>query len=208
MKTNIPNFLNKEELLELAENVKYFRAQNHMSVKQLASEMQRPISFIKSIENGSHISSQRDVDDLADCLDVPPELLRKSLAEIGPEEFIDDMVDDYMERALSLIEDCDASECEFIIGIIPSLGIAYRKGSLFHYKLKYEVKESKFPKDDCWPLLAEHFTCYNNRECAVLTNCIEQIVSQIKSGASTIDVYFPELAVDLNDSRNLFYIVN
>ena len=208
MKKNIPNFLNKEELLELAENVKYFRAQNHMSVKQLAAEMQRPISFIKSIENGSHISSQRDVDDLADCLDVPPELLRKSLAEIGPEEFIDDMVDDYMERALSLIEDCDASECEFIIGIIPSLGIAYRKGSLFHYKLKYEVKESKFPKDDCWPLLAEHFTCYNNRECAVLTNCIEQIVSQIKSGASTIDVYFPELAVDLNDSRNLFYIVN
>lgn len=208
MKTNIPSFLNQEELLELAENVKYFRAQNHMSVKQLAAEMQRPISFIKSIENGSHISSQRDVDDLADCLDVPPELLRKSLAEIGPEEFIDDMVDDYMERALSLIEDCDASECEFIIGIIPSLGIAYRKGSLFHYKLKYEVKESKFPKDDCWPLLAEHFTCYNNRECAVLTNCIEQIVSQIKSGASTIDVYFPELAVDLNDSRNLFYIVN
>lgn len=149
MKTNIPSFLNQEELLELAENVKYFRAQNHMSVKQLAAEMQRPISFIKSIENGSHISSQRDVDDLADCLDVPPELLRKSLAEIGPEEFIDDMVDDYMERALSLIEDCDASECEFIIGIIPSLGIAYRKGSLFHYKLKYEVKESKFPKDDC-----------------------------------------------------------
>lgn len=208
MKTNIPSFLNQEELLELAENVKYFRAQNHMSVKQLAAEIQRPISFIKSIENGSHISSQRDVDDLADCLDVTPELLRKSLAEIGPEEFIDDMVDDYMERALSLIEDCDASECEFIIGIIPSLGIAYRKGSLFHYKLKYEVKESKFPKDDCWPLLAEHFTCYNNRECAVLTNCIEQIVSQIKSGASTIDVYFPELAVDLNDSRNLFYIVN
>ena len=208
MKTNIPNFLNQEELLELAENVKYFRAQNHMSVKELAAEMQRPISFIKSIENGSHISSQRDVDDLADCLDVPPELLRKSLAEIGPEEFIDDMVDDYMERALSLIEDCDASECEFIIGIIPSLGIAYRKGSLFHYKLKYEVKESKFPKDDCWPLLAEHFTCYNNRECAVLTNCIEQIVSQIKIGAGTIDVYFPELAVDLNDSRKLFYIVN
>lgn len=208
MKTNIPSFLNQEELLELAENVKYFRAQNHMSVKELAAEMQRPISFIKSIENGSHISSQRDVDDLADCLDVPPELLRKSLAEIGPEEFIDDMVDDYMERALSLIEDCDASECEFIIGIIPSLGIAYRKGSLFHYKLKYEVKESKFPKDDCWPLLAEHFTCYNNRECAVLTNCIEQIVSQIKIGAGTIDVYFPELAVDLNDSRKLFYIVN
>ena len=208
MKTNIPSFLNQEELLELAENVKYFRAQNHMSVKQLAAEMQRPISFIKSIENGSHISSQRDVDDLADCLDVPPELLRKSLAEIGPEEFIDDMVDDYMERALSLIEDCDASECEFIIGIIPSLGIAYRKGSLIHYKLKYEVKESKFPKDDCWPLLAEHFTCYNNRECAVLTNCIEQIVSQIKIGAGTIDVYFPELAVDLNDSRKLFYIVN
>ena len=208
MKTNIPSFLNQEELLELAENVKYFRAQNNMSVKQLAAEMQRPISFIKSIENGSHISSQRDVDDLADCLDVPPELLRKSLAEIGPEEFIDDMVDDYMERALSLIEDCDASECEFIIGIIPSLGIAYRKGSLFHYKLKYEVKESKFPKDDCWPLLAEHFTCYNNRECAVLTNCIEQIVSQIKIGAGTIDVYFPELAVDLNDSRKLFYIVN
>lgn len=208
MKTNIPSFLNQEELLELAENVKYFRAQNHMSVKQLAAEMQRPISFIKSIENGSHISSQRDVDDLADCLDVPPELLRKSLAEIGPEEFIDDMVDDYMERALSLIEDCDASECEFIIGIIPSLGIAYRKGSLFHYKLKYEVKESKFPKDHCWPRLAEHFTRYNNRECAVLTNCIEQIVLQIKSGASTIDVYFPELAVDLNDSRKLFYIVN
>ena len=208
MKTNIPSFLNQEELLELAENVKYFRAQNHMSVKQLAAEMQRPISFIKSIENGSHISSQRDVDDLADCLDVPPELLRKSLAEIGPEEFIDDMVDDYMERALSLIEDCDASECEFIIGIIPSLGIAYRKGSLFHYKLKYEVKESKFPKDHCWPRLAEHFTLYNNRECAVLTNCIEQIVSQIKIGAGTIDVYFPELAVDLNDSRKLFYIVN
>ena len=208
MKTNIPSFLNQEELLELAENVKYFRAQNHMSVKQLAAEMQRPISFIKSIENGSHISSQRDVDDLADCLEVPPELLRKSLAEIGPEEFIDDMVDDYIERAVSLIEDCDASECEFIIGIIPSLGIAYRKGSLFHYKLKYEVKESKFPKDDCWPLLAEHFTCYNNRECAVLTNCIEQIVSQIKIGAGTIDVYFPELAVDLNDSRKLFYIVN
>ena len=208
MKTNIPSFLNQEELLELAENVKYFRAQNHMSVKQLAAEMQRPISFIKSIENGSHISSQRDVDDLADCLDVPPELLRKSLAEIGPEEFIDDMVDDYIERAVSLIEDCDASECEFIIGIIPSLGITYRKGGLFHYKLKYEVKESKFPKDHCWPRLAEHFTCYNNRECAVLTNCIEQIVLQIKSGASTIDVYFPELAVDLNDSRNLFYIVN
>ena len=208
MKTNIPSFLNQEELLELAENVKYCRAQNHMSVKQLAAEMQRPISFIKSIENGSHISSQRDVDDLADCLDVPPELLRKSLAEIGPEEFIDDMVDDYMERALSLIEDCDASECEFIIGIIPSLGIAYRKGSLFHYKLKYEVKESKFPKDDCWPLLAEHFTCYNNRECAVLTNCIEQIVLQIKSGASTIEVDFPELTVDFNDLLKLFYIVN
>ena len=208
MKSNIPNFLNQEELLELAENVKYFRAQNHMSVKQLAAEMQRPISFIQSIENGSHISSQRDVDDLADCLDVPPELLRKSLAEIGPEEFIDDMVHDYIERAVRLIEDCDASECEFIIGIIPFLGIIYRKGSLFHYKLKYEVKESKFPKDDCWPLLAEHFTCYNNRECAVLTNCIEQIVLQIKSGASTIDVYFPELAVDLNDSRKLFYIVN
>ena len=118
------------------------------------------------------------------------------------------MVDDYIERAVSLIEDCDASECEFILGIIPSLGITYRKGSLLHYKLKHEVKEPKFPKDHCWPRLAEHFTRYNNRECAVLTNCIEQIVLQIKSGASTIDVYFPELAVDLNDSRKLFYIVN
>ena len=207
MKTNIPNFLNKEELLELAENVKYFRAQNHMSVKQLAAAMERPIKYIQDIEKGVRIANQKDVEALSDCLEVPPELLRKSLAEIGPEEFIDDMVDDYMERALSLIEDCDASECEFIIGIIPSLGITYRKGSLLHYKLKYEVKESKFPKDYCWPRLAEHFTCYNNRECAVLTNCIEQIVLQIKSGASTIDVYFPELAVDLNDSRNLLYIV-
>ena len=136
MKTNIPSFLNQEELLELAENVKYFRAQNHMSVKQLAAEMQRPISFIQSIENGSHISSQRDVDDLADCLDVPPELLRKSLEESGPEEFIDDMVEYYMERASSLMEHCNAAECAFIISLIPTLGIIYRKGNLLHYKVK------------------------------------------------------------------------
>ena len=208
MKTNIPSFLNQEELLELAENVKYFRAQNHMSVKQLAAEMQRPISFIKSIENGSHISSQRDVDDLADCLDVPPELLRKSLEESGPEEFIDDMVEYYMERASSLMEYCNAAECAFIISLIPTLGIIYRKGKLLHYKVKYEAKEPKYSKDYYLDHLIEHFNCYNNRECAVLTNCIEQIVLQIKSGASTIDVYFPELAVDLNDSRNLFYVVN
>lgn len=208
MKTNIPSFLNQEELLELAENVKYFRAQNHMSVKQLAAEMQRPISFIKSIENGSHISSQRDVDDLADCLDVPPELLRKSLEESGPEEFIDDMVEYYMERASSLMEHCNAAECAFIISLIPTLGIIYRKGNLLHYKVKYEAKEPKYSKDYYLDHLIEHFNCYNNRECAVLTNCIEQIVLQIKSGASTIDVYFPELAADLNDSRNLFYVVN
>ena len=48
MKTNIPNFLNQEELLELAENVKYFRAQNHMSVKQLAAEMQRLSASLKA----------------------------------------------------------------------------------------------------------------------------------------------------------------
>lgn len=208
MKTNIPSFLNQEELLELAENVKYFRAQNHMSVKQLAAEMQRPISFIKSIENGSHISFQRDVDDLADCLDVPPELLRKSLEESGPEEFIDDMVEYYMERASSLMEHCNAAECAFIISLIPTLGIIYRKGNLLHYKVKYEAKEPKYSKDYYLDYLIEHFNCYNNRECAVLTNCIEQIVLQIKSGASTIDVYFPELAADLNDSRNLFYVVN
>lgn len=208
MKTNIPNFLNKEELLELAENVKYFRAQNHMSIKKLAAEMERPISYIQSIENGARISSQRDVDDLADCLDVPPELLRKSLIERGPEEFIDDMVHDYIERALSLIEDCDASECEFIIGLIPSLGITYRKGSLLHYELKYEVNEPKFPKDYCWPHLAEQFSCYNNRECAALVNCIEQIVPQIKNGASTIEVDFPELAADLNNTRYLYDLVN
>lgn len=208
MKTNIPNFLNKEELLELAENVKYFRAQNHMSIKKLAAEMERPISYIQSIENGTRISSQRDVDALADCLDVPPELLRKSLIERGPEEFIDDMVHDYIERALSLIEDCDASECEFIIGLIPSLGITYRKGSLLHYELKYEVNEPKFPKDYCWPHLAEQFSCYNNRECAALVNCIEQIVPQIKNGASTIEVDFPELAADLNNTRYLYDLVN
>lgn len=208
MKTNIPDFLNKEELLELAENVKYFRAQNHMSVKQLAAEMERPISYIQSIENGTRISFQSDVDDLAECLEVPPVLLRKSLEESGPEEFIDDMVQDYIERAFSLMEDCDASECEFIIGLIPSLGIIYRKGSLLHYELKYEVKEPKFPKDYCWPHLAEQLSCYNNRECAALVNCIEQIVPQINSGASTIEVDFPELAVDLNSSRNLYYLIN
>ena len=48
MKSNIPNFLNQEELLELAENVKYFRAQNHMSVKQLAAEMQRLSASLKA----------------------------------------------------------------------------------------------------------------------------------------------------------------
>ena len=208
MKSNIPNFLNQEELLELAENVKYCRAQNHMSVKQLAAAMERPIKYIQDIEKGIRIAKLKDVEALSVCLEIPPELLRKSLAEIGPEEFIDDMVHDYIERAVSLIEDCDASECEFIIGIIPSLGITYRKGSLLHYKLKYEVKEPKFPKDHCWPRLAEHFTCYNNRECAVLTNCIEQIVLQIKSGASTIEVEFPELAVDLNNARNLYYLIN
>jgi len=208
MKTNIPDFLNKEELLELAENVKYFRAQNHMSIKKLAAEMERPIRYIQDIEKGIRISSQRDVNDLAECLEVPPVLLRKSLIERGPEEYIDDMVYDYTERALSLIEDCDASECEFIIGLIPSLGITYRKGSLLHYELKYEVKESKFPKDYCWPHLAEQFSCYNNRECAALVNCIEQIVSQIKNGASTIEVDFPELAADLNNTRYLYDLVN
>lgn len=208
MKTNIPYFLNQEELLELAENVKYFRAQNHMSVKQLAAEMQRPISFIQNIENGSHISSQRDVDDLADCLDVPPELLRKSLEESGPEEFIDDMVEYYMERASSLMEYCNAAECAFIISLIPTLGIIYRKGKLLHYKVKYEAKKPKYSKDYYWDHLIEHFNCYNNRECAVLANCIEQIVPQINSGASTIEVDFPELAVDLNNARNLYYLIN
>ena len=66
MKTNIPDFLNKEELLELAENVKYFRAQNHMSIKKLAAEMERPIRYIQDIEKGIRISSQRDVNDLAE----------------------------------------------------------------------------------------------------------------------------------------------
>lgn len=145
---------------------------------------------------------------MADCLDVPPELLRKSLEESGPEEVIDDMVEYYMERASSLMEHCNAAECAFIISLIPTLGIIYRKGNLLHYKVKYEAKEPKYSKDYYLDHLIEHFNCYNNRECAVLTNCIEQIVLQIKSGASTIDVYFPELAADLNDSRNLFYVVN
>lgn len=207
MKTNIPNFLNQEELLELAENVKYFRVQNHMSVKQLAAEMERPIRYIQDIEKGIRIVNQKDVEALSDCLEVPPELLRKSLAESGPEEFIDDMVEYYMERASSLMEHCNAAECEFIIGIIPTLGIIYRKGNLLHYKAKYEAKEPKYSKDYYWDHLIEHFNCYNNRECAVLANCIEQIVSQIKSGASTIDVYFPEIAVDLNNAGGLFYLV-
>ena len=75
MKTNIPNFLNQEELRELAENVKYFRAQNHMSVKQLAAAMERPIKYIQDIEKGVRIANQKDVEALSDCLEVPHDLL-------------------------------------------------------------------------------------------------------------------------------------
>ena len=209
MKTNLSDFLNNREMQELAKNVKFFRELDHMSIEELAAEMERPISYIQAIENATRMSTYRDVQALSDCLEVsPPDLLGLDYEESGPEDETSDMVEYYLKRATSLMDDCNASECEFIIDLIPILGTTYRKGNLLHYQSKYEANEPKYSKDANWDRLIEHFYDYNNRECAVLTNCIEQIVLQIKSGASTIDVYFPELAVDLNDSRNLFYIVN
>ena len=194
---------------ELAKNVKFFRELDHMSIEELAAEMERPISYIQAIENATRMSTYRNVEELSNYLGVSlPDLLGLEYEESNPEEEIDDMVEYYLKRATSLMDDCNASECEFIIDLIPILGTTYRNGNLLHYQSKYEANEPKYSKDANWDRLIEHFYDYNNRECAVLTNCIEQIVLQIQSGASTIDVYFPELAVDLNDLLKLSYIIN
>ena len=209
MKTNLSDFLNNREMQELAKNVKFFRELDHMSIEELAAEMERPISYIQAIENATRMSTYRNVEELSNYLGVSlPDLLGQEYEESNPEEEIDDMVEYYLERATSLMDSCNASECEFIIDLIPILGTVYRKGNLLHYQSKYEANEPKYSKDANWDRLIEHFYDYNNRECAVLANCIEQIIPQIKSGATTIDVYFPEIAVDLNNAGGLFYLVS
>ena len=209
MKTNLSDFLNNREMQELAKNVKFFRELDHMSIEELAAEMERPISYIQAIENATRMSTYRNVEELSNYFGVSlPDLLGLEYEASNPEEEIDDMVEYYLKRATSLMDDCNASECEFIIDLIPILGTTYRKGNLLHYQSKYEANEPKYSKDANWDRLIEHFYDYNNRECAVLANCIEQIIPQIKSGATTIDVYFPEIAVDLNNAGGLFYLVS
>lgn len=209
MKINLSDFLNNKEMQQLAKNVKFFRELDHMSIEELAAEMERPISYIQAIENATRMSTYRTVQELSNCFEVSlPDLLGLEYEESNPEEEIDDMVEYYLERATSLMDSCNASECEFIIDLIPILGTVYRKGNLLHYQSKYEANEPKYSKDANWDRLIEHFYDYNNRECAVLANCIEQIIPQIKSGATTIDVYFPEIAVDLNNAGGLFYLVS
>ena len=209
MKTNLPDFLNNKEMQELAKNVKFFRELDHMSIEELAEEMERSISYIQAIENATRMSTYRNVEELSNYLGVSlPDLLGQEYEESNPEEEIDDMVEYYLKRATSLMDDCNASECEFIIDLIPILGTTYRKGNLLHYQSKYEANEPKYSKDTNRDHLIEHFYDYNNRECAVLANCIEQIIPQIKSGATTIDVYFHEIAVDLNNARYLYDLVN
>ena len=210
MKTNLPDFLNNKEMQELAKNVKFFRELDHMSIEELAEEMERSISYIQAIENATRMSTYRDVQALSDCLEVsPPDLLGLDYEESGPEDETSDMVEYYLDRAIKLMDsNCNTSECEFIIDLIPILGTTYRKGSLLYYNVKYEANKPKYSKDTNRDHLIEHFYDYNNRECAVIANCIEQIIPQIQSGATTIDVYFPERAVDLNNARYLYDLVN
>ena len=93
MKTNLPDFLNNKEMQELAKNVKFFRELDHMSIEELAEEMERSISYIQAIENATRMSTYRDVQALSDCLEVsPPDLLGLDYEESGPEDETSDMV--------------------------------------------------------------------------------------------------------------------
>lgn len=76
MKMNLSDFLNNREMQELAKNVKFFRELDHMSIEELAAEMERPISYIQAIENATRMSTYRNVEELSNYLGVSlPDLL-------------------------------------------------------------------------------------------------------------------------------------
>ena len=199
----MPRFLTAEEMQVLAENVKFFREQDGISIEELARRMDQPLAYIKGIEEGKRTLPYNIVEDLAASFDVLADDLLPSCEASKDEEADDEYVveneDEYssnIEKLKALLNECDMGELCFLNYMLPILGNMYRNSTCRYCAVKHDGSWGSLSRDEYIDSILSYVDKTAPREEVFFINAIELSIKQIRMGFYTNYIPFPSLRID------------
>lgn len=176
-----------------AAGVKRFMEVNELSVQELASRIKETPEYVENILEGNVAVGLEDVMDLSSALRVPINLLvyeyRYQNGEdasvdiynsLGNEKEID-YDDEYISRAMQLIEEYSEDECAYIANMLPFVYKHYSHLYNDSVTLHYHEDES-MNTEDCMDCVASFLSDISPRDRAFMVSAIELSIEQIRAG--------------------------
>lgn len=210
----MPRFITSEEMQVLAENVKFLRERDGISIEELAERMEEPVGFVKSIEDGKRLLTYDTVDDLATIFDVLPEYLLYSCGDIEDEdagaEYIAEIEDEdssSIAKLKALLNECDESELCFINHMLPLLGDAYINTTCPYFTIKYDSSWGPLSREEAIDSILSFIDDTTTREEIFFINAIELSIKQIRMDLGANYIPFPSMLIDPNLTA-LLYVVD
>lgn len=196
----------QNEAKMFAASVKRFMEAKELSVQEIASRIKETPKYVENILEGNVAVGLEDVMDLALALEVPINLLVYEYKyqngedasvdiykEMGNENEID-YDDEYISRAMQLIDECSEGECAYIINMLPFVYDSYSQldsGSVTMHLHEDETLDN----DDCMDGVACFLSDISPRDRAFMVSAIELSLEQIRAGLGFTYIPFPKAEI-------------
>lgn len=210
----MPRFLTAEEKQVLAENVKFFREQDDISIEELARRMNQPVAYIKGIEEGKRTLPYNVVEDLAASFDVLADDLLPSCEAIEDEEADAEYVTETeyedssnIAKLKALLNECDISELCFINHMLPLLDDEYRDTTCLYFTIKFDSSWEPLSREEVIDSILNFIEDTTTREEVFFINAIELSIKQIRMDLGANYIPFPSMQIDPNLTA-LLYVVD
>ena len=210
----MPRFITSEEMQVLAENVKFLRERDGISIEELAERMNQPVAYIKGIEEGKRTLPYNVVEDLAASFDVLADDLLPSCEAREDEEADDEYVveneDEYssnIEKLKALLNECDMGELCFLNYMLPILGNMYRNSTCRYCAVKHDGSWGSLSRDEYIDSILSYVDETTPREEVFFINAIELSIKQIRMDLGANYIPFPSMLIDPN-LKALLYVVD
>lgn len=210
----MPRFITSEEMQVLAENVKFLRERDGISIEELAERMEEPVGFVKSIEDGKRLLTYDTVDNLATIFDVLADDLLPSCEAIEDEEADAEYVTETeyedssnIAKLKALLNECDISELCFINHMLPLLDDEYRDTTCLYFTIKFDSSWEPLSREEVIDSILNFIEDTTTREEVFFINAIELSIKQIRMDLGANYIPFPSMQIDPNLTA-LLYVVD
>ena len=186
--------------------VKKFMEAKELSVQEIASRIQETPKYVENILEGNVAVGLEDVMDLASAIEVPIELLVYDYRYQNGEDASFDIYnelnkeneieydDEYISRAMRVIDECTDDECAYIVNMLNSVYESYSQLDSGGVKLHYD-EDAYFNADECMDIVARFLSDISPRDRAFMVSAIELSLEQIRAGLDFTYIPFSNPAI-------------